>query len=180
MAASGGTSLVLAQGNSRIQAFDSSANPVLAFKGGTTSLMPLVPDSGAIYLDLGVEALAYMYVLSYISDGTLPANYRLDVYTPDGAFLSRTSGVPAARLAVDLFRNVYTLNYEAISGSPRVEPSLSQWLPQSAASTCPSTLPSRPDDFPHASPAPRPHDRSRRTARPRGRWSIASGCPSQA
>ena len=33
------------------------------------------------------------------------------------------------RMAPDLFRNPYTLNYEALAGSPRTEPSLSQWRP---------------------------------------------------
>ncbi|MEO7338881.1 MAG: hypothetical protein ABIV63_20095, partial [Caldimonas sp.] len=135
-----GTILVLEQGNTRVQAFDTSGNPTPLFASKTSALMPLVPQAGAVYLDLAVEGAGYMYVLSYDSGGTLPQYYRLDVYTPDGAFLARTSGVAAARLAVDLFRNVYTLNYEPLVGSPRVEPSLSQWLPVSP-NPCPSTLP---------------------------------------
>ena len=43
----------------------------------------------------------------------------------------------AARMVVDTFRNVYTLNYETIAGSPRVEPSLSQWEP-STPEGCPT------------------------------------------
>ncbi len=38
-------------------------------------------------------------------------------------------GVAAAGLAVDTFRNVYTLNYASVAGLARVEPSLSQWVP---------------------------------------------------
>jgi len=119
---------------------DQSANPVELFKNKSTSLMPLTPETGVVYLDLAVESQGYMYVLSYIGDGLAPVSYRLDVYTPNGDFLTRTTGVAAARLAVDLFRNVYTLNYEPLSGSPRVEPTLSQWLPVTP-NTCPSTLP---------------------------------------
>ena len=101
---------------------------------------PTASDADAVYLDLGVEGLGYMYVLSYANGGLTPAHYRLDVYTADGAFLCRTTGVAAARLAVDLFRNVYTLNYEPVEGSPRVEPSVSQWRPQTPGA-CPSNLP---------------------------------------
>jgi hypothetical protein len=35
----------------------------------------------------------------------------------------------AARMAVDAFRNVYTLNYETLANAPHIEPSLSQWVP---------------------------------------------------
>ncbi len=49
--------------------------------------------------------------------------------TPEGNRLARTTGVAAARLAVDTFRNVYTLNFASVIGAPRVEPSLSQWVP---------------------------------------------------
>jgi len=93
-----------------------------------------------VYLDLAVEGRGYMYLLSYVSGGTQPEHYRLDVYTPDGAFLSRTTGVGVARIAVDLFRNLYTLNYEPVAGAPKVEPSLSQWLPHTP-NVCPTTLP---------------------------------------
>jgi hypothetical protein len=130
---------VLEQGNARVQAFDVHGNPTPIFESGTTALMPLTPETGAIYLDLAVEGLGYMYVLSYVNNGLVPASYRLDLYTPDGRFLARTTGVAAGRLAVDLFRNLYTLNYEPIDGSPRTEPSLSQWLPVTP-NACPTTL----------------------------------------
>lgn len=125
-----GAILVLEQGNRRIQAFDVAANPVLRFAGKTTSIVEL-RDEGAevVYTDLGVEALGYLYVLSYVNNGLAVSDYRLDVYDPDGQFLTRTTGVAAARMAVDAFRTVYTLNYETITGAPRIEPSLSQWVP---------------------------------------------------
>jgi hypothetical protein len=47
--------------------------------------------------------------------------------------LARTTGVAAARLAVDTFRNVYTLNFATVAGLPRVEPSLLQWSPSTPA-----------------------------------------------
>jgi hypothetical protein len=126
-----GTILVLEDGNTRIQAFDTSGNPVNLFRNKTTSIVELSDAGTAVYVDLAVEGLGYMYVLSYLNDGLAVSDYRVDIYTPQGNFLTRTTGVAAARLAVDTFRNLYTLNYEAIAGAPRVEPSLSQWAPSS-------------------------------------------------
>ncbi len=125
-----GALLVLEQGNLRIQAFDVTANPVPRFAGGTSPFAPLVSESEAVvYLDLSTDTLGYLYVLSYTGDGSMAADYRLDIYEPDGTFLVRTPGIAAARMTVGPFRTLYTLNYAAIAGAPRVEPSLSQWLP---------------------------------------------------
>ncbi len=130
-----GAILVLEDGNQRIQAFDTAANPVAIFQNQTTSIVELEQGSGIVYVDLAVEGLGYMYVLSYVNDGMQVGDYRLDVHTPQGNRLTRTTGVAAARLAVDTFRNVYTLNYEQIAGAPRVEPSLSQWEPSLPSAT---------------------------------------------
>jgi hypothetical protein len=136
----GATIFILEDGNKRIQAVDATGNPVLRFQNGTTSIVDLDHGHGVVYLDIGVEGMGYLYVLSYVNDGTAAADYRLDVYTPDGDFLTRTTGVAAARLAVDTFRNVYTLNYETVADAPRVEPSLSQWNP-STPGGCPTPAP---------------------------------------
>jgi hypothetical protein len=134
------TILILEDGNQRIQAVDVSGNPVLRFNNGTSSTVTLQPETGVTYLDLGVEGLGYLYVLSFINDGTAVNAYRLDIYDPAGSFLTRTTGVAAARLAVDTFRNVYTLNYEVVTNAPRIEPSLSQWNP-STPEGCPTAPP---------------------------------------
>jgi hypothetical protein len=60
--------------------------------------------------------------------------YRLDLYTPKGDWLARTTGFNAARLAVNYWRDVYTLNYQVLTlpdGSlPNItEPSVSHWIP---------------------------------------------------
>ena len=69
---------------------------------------PLQADpGGATYLDIAIEGLGYIYILSYTGNGAQAGDYHLDVYNPDGTFLCRTSGVAAARLAVDTFRNIY-------------------------------------------------------------------------
>jgi hypothetical protein len=131
------TILILEDGNQRVQAVDVSGNPVMLFKNGTASTFALEQGTGIAYLDLGVEGLGYIYVLSYVNNGMTAADYRLDLYDPQGNFLARTTGVAAARLAVDTFRNVYTLNYEVVANAPRIEPSLSQWNP-STPEGCPT------------------------------------------
>ena len=88
-----------------------------------------------MYLDLATDALGYLYVLSYTGDGTQPADYRLDIYQPDGTFLVRTTGIAAARMTVGPFRTLYALNYAPIAGAPRIEPSVSQWLPSTPGTT---------------------------------------------
>jgi hypothetical protein len=132
-----GRLLVLEGGNNRIQSFDLQGNPVPYFAnpqkpGGdkipTMSLATTARDSH--YLDLAVEAKGYIYVLAYKGDGLSPADYRVDIYKPDGAFLVTTTGVAAAKMIVDTLRSLYTLNYEVILGRDgRPEPSISMWLP---------------------------------------------------
>lgn len=106
------------------------------------SYMPLhnpTPEQTTTYLDMASEAKGYIYVLSYAGDGSQPADYFLDIYEPNGAFLCRTpdarltstpQNVVAARLAVDTWRNAFTLNYEALAGpNGGTEPSISEWIP---------------------------------------------------
>ncbi len=124
--------LVLEAGRTRrVQAFDCFGNQILHFAGGTSPIMAL-RDSGATtvrYLDMAVESTGFIYVLSFRGDGGATNDYRLDIYDPDGQWLSQTVGVAAARLAVDRFRNLFTLNYEALRGPRGLEPSISEWVP---------------------------------------------------
>lgn len=133
LAVFGATILVLETGNARIQAFDVSGNPVRLFRNGTRATIELESGPTIQYLDIAVEALGYMYVLSSTNGGQTVNDYRLDIFTPQGNRLARTIGVAAARLAVDTFRSVYTLNFGSVVGAPRVEPSLSQWVPSTPA-----------------------------------------------
>jgi hypothetical protein len=97
------------------------------------------PDEIVTYLDLGVELQGFIYVLSYTGDGKAVENYKLDLYSPTGKWLSRTpdkgknpkaTGVNGARLIVDMWRSMYTLNFEHFEGpGGRTEPSVSTWLP---------------------------------------------------
>jgi hypothetical protein len=96
------------------------------------------------YLDIGVETKGFIYVLSYEGTGAATSDYHLDVYNPDGSWLSRTpenagdAGVNGARFVVDQWRNVYTLNYESFRGpNGRTEPSVSTWTPSTPPGTPP-------------------------------------------
>ncbi|HVJ63387.1 MAG TPA: hypothetical protein VM555_11835, partial [Tahibacter sp.] len=131
-----GRLLVLEEGNRRIQCFDISGNPVPYFKQAGSSeksaVLPLRATSAPItaYLDLSVEGKGYLFVLACDENGSKPEHYRVDIYEPDGTFLVSTPRVAAARIAVDLARGLYTLNWETLIGADnRTEPSVSHWLP---------------------------------------------------
>lgn len=130
-----GRLLVLEDGNRRIQCFDLSGNPVPYFRqAGSDAKSPLLPLRGTdatatSYLDLAVEARGFLFVLAYDGSGARPEHYRVDIYEPDGSFLVSTPQVAAARIAVDLARTMYTLNWESWLGDGgRTEPSVSVWL----------------------------------------------------
>ena len=134
------TILVLEAGNKRVQAFSRGGHPVQAFPGLETPFwFPLVshaPDStNVVYLSLSVDVAGYVYVLSQNGNGYDPGDFNLDIYTPTGQHLLYQRGLVAAGLAVDLWRNVYTLNFQQIAGPRnRTEPSLSEYLPSTPKS----------------------------------------------
>jgi hypothetical protein len=128
-----GRLLVLEDGNRRIQSFDLGGNPVPYFgtAGGPKSpILPLRETGGkTTYLDLSVEAKGYLFVLAFDGDGARAEQYRVDIYEPGGSFLVSTPGVAAGKIAVDLARAMYTLNWQTLEGpGGRPEPSISQWL----------------------------------------------------
>jgi hypothetical protein len=133
VAAIDATILVLETGNARVQAFDVGGTPVRLFRNRTSATIELEKGGGLEYLDIAVDALGYLYVLSAANGGGAVDDYRLDIFTPQGSRLTRTTGVAAARIAVDTFRNLYTLNFAGVADAPRVEPSLSQWVPSTPA-----------------------------------------------
>jgi hypothetical protein len=95
--------------------------------------VPLQPGPGnapLTYKCIGVELKGYIYTLGYTGDGTAVSDFLLDIYQPDGGFLSRTGGVNAGCVTVDMWRNVFTLNFESFLGpGGRTEPSVSTWTP---------------------------------------------------
>ena len=119
----------------RIQAFDIGGNPKPFFPQQPVpyvlELTATPNTAGWQYLDLAIEYGGFIYVLSQ-----LQGTNRLDIYSPGQtgtAPISTTTGFNAAKIAVDFWRNVYTLNYEVIptTGSPPAftEPSISLWVP---------------------------------------------------
>lgn len=129
-----GQIFVLEQGTCRVQAFDTSGNPLPCFdptgSGTKQATMPLANATDqTVWLDVAVEPQGYLYVLSYEGLGRSPDDYHLDLYRPDGSFLARTDDFAAAAIAVDIIRDVYSLNYEQLQGSATPEPSVSLWVP---------------------------------------------------
>jgi len=123
--------------NNRIQAFDLGGNPLRYFTDQRNPyFLHLTATEGWTYLDVAAEFSGYIYVLSRRES---PPAFRMDIYHPAQSKnkpICTTMGMNAARLTVDFWRNVYTLNYEVLrlpSGQyPGVtEPSVSFWLPRS-------------------------------------------------
>jgi hypothetical protein len=104
------------------------------------------PGSAVVYLDMAVETKGFIYVLSYVKPGDDPSDYRLDIYNPDGTPL--TPGVTAhnghvtgARMALDQWRTLFTLDYEEMEGpGGRPEPTVSQWIATDAPSASASIV----------------------------------------
>ncbi|RZK60364.1 MAG: hypothetical protein EOO91_01775 [Pedobacter sp.] len=84
------------------------------------------------YLDVAIEDKGYIYVLYMETDGSTADKYKLDIYNPDGTVLlaQPLSGIAAAKMAVDKWRTLWTLNYEKYLGPDnRTEPTVSGWIP---------------------------------------------------
>lgn len=131
---------------------DSVSSYRIVGKDGATTLQannyspfaPLKAVDDVTYMDMATEAKGYIYVLGYFGDGTALADYFVDIYDPTGAWVVRTpdpdnnagaTGVNGGRLAVDLWRTMYTLNFEHFQGpGGRTEPSVSVWTPTTPAS----------------------------------------------
>jgi hypothetical protein len=126
-----GTILVLESVNNRIQAFDLNANAVPKFQ--KAYFFPLKQQTVTQYLSFAVEYTGYMYVLSKAgSPGS--ETFTLDIYTPQGGWLTSTTGLVAARLAVNYWRDIFAENFQVLElpdGSlpARTEPSISHWIP---------------------------------------------------
>lgn len=157
---SDGTILVLEQLRSnsfniaRIQAFDLNGNPVNCFKGSDGNPSPfLTLDSNITYLDVvavGDSYSTYLYVLYYANSGQAVSDYSMSIYqygkdAPAGNLLVTTPNVPAARINVDMWHTMYTLNYAMTQDGAgnnagptggkepglggRTVPSVSEWVP---------------------------------------------------
>ncbi|HEY6991770.1 MAG TPA: hypothetical protein VH369_25485 [Bryobacteraceae bacterium] len=148
---SDGVILVLEAGNNRIHAVDAFGNPIRHFSNQPEPyFLELSATGGADtqYLDIAVEFSGFIYVLS--SSNSV---YRLDIYKPDQTGTDpfcKVMGVNAAKVTVDYWRNVYSLNYEvlmvnnALPPGGITEPSISQWIPETPPSCQSVAWSSRP------------------------------------
>ena len=124
-----GVVIVLEAGRARLSAFDLHLHPVRYFGTASPRSFRLALPNSLTYLDIAVDGAGQIYVLSYSNDGSQPADYRIDVYTPTGAPLATNSpGTNVPHLAVDYFRSIYAANYSALldigTGQPRIDPAL--------------------------------------------------------
>jgi hypothetical protein len=130
--APGGDLMVLESVNARVQAVDVFGNPVPYFPGASPTLALAAQERPPTYLDLAVDPEGYILVLLFVGAGDAVTDYRLDLYAPDGRRVSTTPDVNAARIALDAWRNLYTLDYSYLLGpGGRTEPGVSVWRPQS-------------------------------------------------
>ena len=115
----------------RMQAFDLHGNPAPIFAGGATEAPVRTEAAPVTCLSIATEAKGFIYVLKFTGDGSQPAQYLLDLYSPDGTFLAQTAGLPAGGIAVDPWRTLYTLDFAQIAkpAGGRTEPSVSYWTP---------------------------------------------------
>lgn len=142
-----GTLLVLEGGaNNRIQAFDLGANPVRFFANAAVPyylpLTGLERSRGWVHLDIVADYTGLLYLLSFNQSSGV---YQVAVYDSLSKLqqpLMTTQKVYAARIGLDHWRNLYTLNYQPITvqgsgAAPTItEPSVSLWTPCNVGQTC--------------------------------------------
>lgn len=176
-----GVVLVLEAGNNRIHAMDIYGNPVRYFKKQATQYFlnfSQTGQQGTQYLDIAAEFTGFIYVLSSFTSDQTNYQYRLDIYANDQTGsdpISTTTGFNAARLAVDYWRNVYSLNYEVLklpNGnlplSGITEPSISLWIPTTPPPCEVGGNPPGHGGPPHK--CPKPHRPPHRLLRRRDFW----------
>lgn len=139
----------------RVQAFDLNGNPVSCFTDTMGQQSPFLTLPATVtYLDVaavGDNKTTYIYVISYANTGQNASDYTMSLYqtgssAPAGNFLVSTPNIPAAKINVDMWNTLYTLNYAMTTngdgansgpdqGQPnvgpagRTVPSVSEWLP---------------------------------------------------
>lgn len=113
----------------RVQAFTFDGASAPLFGGSAAFALDAEGRGPVTYTDMKIDPTeSYVYVSSYVGAAPAVADYRLDIYRmTDGALVSRTTGVPATKIAIDTFRDVYTLNPGRIAPS-LPEPGVSLWV----------------------------------------------------
>lgn len=127
--------VVLEAGNGntagRVQAFTFDGASVDRF-GGQPSFALKVEDAGSpvTYTDMKIDPTeSYVYVSSYVNAGTQASDFRLDIYRiGDGQLVTRTVGIVGAKMAIDQWRDLFTVGYDNLDGATWPEPSVSKWI----------------------------------------------------
>ena len=105
-------------------------------------LTGLERNKGWVYLDIQADYTGLIYLLSF-NQGT--GVYQVAVYDSLSRLqnpLMTTQRIFAARIGLDHWRNLYTLNYQPIivqstGAAPAItEPSVSLWTPCNLGQTC--------------------------------------------
>ena len=130
----------------RIDSGDATKIDVYEFLA-TFPLAPTADKTTAVCLDIAVEITGFVYVLTHTGNGFVISEFALDIYTAEGKFLSRTgsaagsaTGFVGSKIAVDIWRNLFTLDYQKTVGlSGQSEPTISQWVPTVPAATLPAS-----------------------------------------
>lgn len=118
--------VLLEQAERRIQALDFEGNPLKVFGNGSAIKLP--GDGGRSYLDVEVDHLGHLWVLSTVGNGSAPASFTVDVYDRSGTSIVSFDDVNARALAVDPLGTLYTLDCEnAIGPGTYPEPVISRW-----------------------------------------------------
>ena len=115
-----------------VKAGSSATEPLQIQQLISTAVLRLQPGKTIEYLDIATEDKGYIYVLYFENEGTAASQYMLDIYNPDGTVLLNKplSGLAAAKMSVDQWRTLWTLNYETFLGpNNRTEPTVSGWIP---------------------------------------------------
>lgn len=135
--AANGLVVVLEQGAKRLSSFNLLGAPVRGFvseKNNDDTTFYAATDPGITHLDVGADGDGYVFVLGYRNAGLSVDDYVLDVYAPQAETkLFRVDKVNSGRMAVDYFRDIYSLNFQsikALAGKASTQPSLSIWVPR--------------------------------------------------
>ncbi len=128
-----GDILILEKGNMRISAFDirGSVREIFGDKNSSGSHLEIEDaDDTAELLDMDVDSTGLIFVLMYENGGSDVKDYTVQIYSETGTLLDKVQGVAAGKMAVDHFRNIFTLNYETLSReNGTIKPSISLWTP---------------------------------------------------
>jgi len=128
----------------KINGDDSSKIDVYEFLS-TFALAATADNTAAVCLDIAVEATGFVFVLTHTGNGYNISDFALDIYTAEGNFLSRTGSAPGAAsgfvgatIVLDIWRNLFTLDYQKTVGlNGQSEPTISQWVPNPPSGTLP-------------------------------------------